>query len=75
MIDTVLTDKEKDYLLKYILSYSNNGVEEQIIDRDGWAHKGYRLTIAQPILTLDEINLVRKAKKFYFPEFFENSEE
>ena len=70
-----LTYYEKDYLLKYLLSYSNNGVEKQIIDRDGWANKGYRLTIAQPILTLDEINLVRKAKKFYFPELFENTGE
>ena len=68
-----LTYYEKDYLLKYLLSYSNNGTKEKIIDRDGWEHTGYRLTIAQPILTLDEINLVRKAKKFYFPELFENS--
>ena len=67
-----LTYCEKDYLLKYLLSYSNNGIKEEVIDTDGWSHTGYRLTIAQPILTLDDINLVRKAKKFYFPEFFNN---
>ena len=73
--DNELDWYDRDKILKYLLFWCSIGEAEGITSRAGNTYIGYRLNMAHPLLSEEEKQLFLKAKKFYFPEFFENSEE
>ena len=73
--DSELDWYDRDRILKYLLFWCSVGEVEEITDRYGSAYIGYRLEMAHPLLSKEEKQLFLKAKKFYFPELFEDSEE
>ena len=73
--DSELDWYDRDRILKYLLFWCSIGEAEEITGRYGSTYIGYRLEMAHPLLYDEERQLLLKAKKFYFPELFEDSEE
>ena len=70
--DTELDWYDRDKILKYLLFWCGIGEADTITSRAGNTYIGYRLNMAHPLLSEEERDLFLKAKKFYFPELFED---